>query len=150
MKAPLVQLKKINQVYGKGEKQFPALKHIDLQIREGEFVALVGPSGCGKSTLLRIITGLQKASSGVVNYKGAPLKGVNKEATIVFQTFGLFPWFNVIENVELALADRDMPAKMKTARATEAIDRVGLDGYEMAYPRELSGGMRQKTASPVQ
>lgn len=140
----LLELKKVNRVYGKGDKTFPALKDINLKINEGEFVALVGPSGCGKSTLLRIITGLQQASSGEVRYKGDQIKGVNKNATIVFQTFALFPWFNVIENVEMALANRDIPAKMKTARAVEAIDRVGLDGYEMAYPRELSGGMRQK------
>ncbi len=142
--ASLVEVKKVNQVYGKEEKKFTALEGIDLKIDIGEFVALVGPSGCGKSTLLRIITGLQKSSKGDVLYNGEKLTGVNPHATIVFQTFALFPWFNVIENVELALARRDMPHKMKTAKAIEAIDRVGMDGYEMAYPRELSGGMRQK------
>jgi NitT/TauT family transport system ATP-binding protein len=140
----LVVLDNINQQYGKSEKKFTALENINLQINKGEFVALVGPSGCGKSTLLRIVTGLQKASGGKVLYKGAELNGVNPHSTIVFQTFALFPWFNVIDNVELALAERDIPAKMKTTLAVEAIDRVGLDGYEMAYPRELSGGMRQK------
>ena len=140
----LVDVKKVSQVYGKDQKKFTALSDIELKINPGEFVALVGPSGCGKSTLLRLITGLQKASKGSVLYNGEKLEGVNPNATIVFQTFALFPWFNVIENVELALANRDIPAKMKTARAIEAIDRVGMDGYEMAYPRELSGGMRQK------
>lgn len=142
--ASLVDVKKVSQIYGKDQKKFTALSDIELKINPGEFVALVGPSGCGKSTLLRIITGLQKASNGSVLYNGEKLEGVNPNATIVFQTFALFPWFNVIENVELALANRDIPAKMKTARAIEAIDRVGMDGYEMAYPRELSGGMRQK------
>lgn len=142
--ASLVDVKKVSQIYGKDQKKFTALSDIELKINPGEFVALVGPSGCGKSTLLRIITGLQKASKGSVLYNGEKLEGVNPNATIVFQTFALFPWFNVIENVELALANRDIPAKMKTARAIEAIDRVGMDGYEMAYPRELSGGMRQK------
>lgn len=142
--ASLVDVKKVSQIYGKDQKKFTALSDIELKINPGEFVALVGPSGCGKSTLLRIITGLQKASEGSVLYNGEKLEGVNPNATIVFQTFALFPWFNVIENVELALANRDIPAKMKTARAIEAIDRVGMDGYEMAYPRELSGGMRQK------
>jgi len=142
--ASLVDVKKVSQIYGKDQKKFTALSDIELKINPGEFVALVGPSGCGKSTLLRIITGLQKASKGSVLYNGERLEGVNPNATIVFQTFALFPWFNVIENVELALANRDIPAKMKTARAIEAIDRVGMDGYEMAYPRELSGGMRQK------
>ena len=142
--ASLVDVKKVSQIYGKDQKKFTALSDIELKINPGEFVALVGPSGCGKSTLLRIITGLQKASKGSVLYNGEKLEGVNPNATIVFQTFALFPWFNVTENVELALANRDIPAKMKTARAIEAIDRVGMDGYEMAYPRELSGGMRQK------
>lgn len=142
--ASLVDVKKVSQIYGKDQKKFTALSDIESKINPGEFVALVGPSGCGKSTLLRIITGLQKASEGSVLYNGEKLEGVNPNATIVFQTFALFPWFNVIENVELALANRDIPAKMKTARAIEAIDRVGMDGYEMAYPRELSGGMRQK------
>ncbi|GAB1348224.1 nitrate/sulfonate/bicarbonate ABC transporter ATP-binding protein [Ignavibacteriales bacterium] len=142
--ASLVDVKKVSQVYGKDQKKFTALSEIELKINTGEFVALVGPSGCGKSTLLRLITGLQKASKGSVLYNGEKLEGVNPNATIVFQTFALFPWFNVIENVELALANRDIPSKMKTARAIEAIDRVGMDGYEMAYPRELSGGMRQK------
>ncbi len=142
--ASLVDVKKVSQVYGKDQKKFTALSDIELKINTGEFVALVGPSGCGKSTLLRLITGLQKASKGSVLYNGEKLEGVNPNATIVFQTFALFPWFNVIENVELALANRDIPSKMKTARAIEAIDRVGMDGYEMAYPRELSGGMRQK------
>ncbi len=140
----LVVLDNIKQQYGKGDRRFTALDNINLQIKSGEFVALVGPSGCGKSTLLRIITGLQEASSGKVLYKDIEQKGVNPYSTIVFQTFALFPWLNVLDNVELALAEKDIPAKMKTTLAVEAIDRVGLDGYEMAYPRELSGGMRQK------
>ena len=140
----LVVLENISQQYGKSDRRFTALENISLQISKGEFVALVGPSGCGKSTLLRIVTGLQKASGGKVLYKGVELTGVNPHSTIVFQTFALFPWFNVIDNVELALAEKDVPQKMKTTLAVEAIDRVGLDGYEMAYPRELSGGMRQK------
>ena len=139
-----VVLENISQQYGKSDRRFTALENISLQISKGEFVALVGPSGCGKSTLLRIVTGLQKASGGKVLYKGVELTGVNPHSTIVFQTFALFPWFNVIDNVELALAEKDVPQKMKTTLAVEAIDRVGLDGYEMAYPRELSGGMRQK------
>ena len=141
----LVVFQNISQQYGKSDRRFTALENISLQIRKGEFVALVGPSGCGKSTLLRIVTGLQKASGGKVLYKGVELTGVNPHSTIVFQTFALFPWFNVIDNVELALAEKDVPPKMKTTLAVEAIDRVGLDGYEMAYPRELSGGNTAKS-----
>lgn len=141
---PLVELKNVNQVYGSGERRFTAVKNVNLTIREGEFVALLGPSGCGKSTLLRLITGLQQPAEGLVLYRGERLTGVNPKSTIVFQTFALFPWLSVYENVELALSARNVPEKERKARALDLIDRVGLDGFETAYPRELSGGMRQK------
>jgi NitT/TauT family transport system ATP-binding protein len=140
----LVELQHIQQVYGSGERRFIAVKDVNLTIREGEFVALLGPSGCGKSTLLRIITGLQRSAEGHVLYRGEPLQGVNPKATIVFQTFALFPWLTVFENVDLALKVRKVPEKTRSAKALDLIDRVGLDGFETAYPRELSGGMRQK------
>ncbi|GAP05364.1 MAG TPA: nitrate ABC transporter ATP-binding protein [Anaerolinea thermolimosa] len=141
---PLVELKHVEQIYGSGARRFTAVQDVNLTIQEGEFVALLGPSGCGKSTLLRIITGLQKPDSGVVLYRGQPLQGVNPHATIVFQTFALFPWLTVLENVELALKARGVPEKERVRIAIDLLDRVGLDGFENAYPRELSGGMRQK------
>jgi NitT/TauT family transport system ATP-binding protein len=140
----LAELKSIHQEYSSGARTFTAIQNVNLTIHEGEFVALLGPSGCGKSTLLRIITGLQRPSQGQVLYRGAPLKGVNPHATIVFQTFALFPWLTVLENVELALKMKGVPANLRTPRAVDLLDRVGLDGFENAYPRELSGGMRQK------
>ncbi len=140
----LVELKHVQQLYGSGERRFTAVKDVNLTIREGEFVALLGPSGCGKSTLLRIITGLQRPTEGQVLYRGELLQGVNPNATIVFQTFALFPWLTVLENVDLALKVRRMPEKARSGMALDLIDRVGLDGFESAYPRELSGGMRQK------
>jgi len=140
----LVELKHVQQVYGSGERRFTAVKDINVTIQEGEFVALLGPSGCGKSTLLRMITGLQPPAEGQVLYRGELLRGVNPKATIVFQTFALFPWLTVYENVDLALKVRDVPEKIRTAKSLDLIDRVGLDGFETAYPRELSGGMRQK------
>ena len=103
-----------------------------------------GHLGCGKSTLLRIIAGLNAATAGVVSYHGKPLKGVNPYTTIVFQTFALYPWLTVQENVEIALKARGVPAASRSDRAVKLIDTVGLDGFESAYPRELSGGMRQK------
>ena len=140
----LLQLKNINHSYGKGKKKFTAVEDVNLTVKEGEFVCLLGPSGCGKSTLLRIVTGLQEASEGRVLYKGAELTGVNPHSTIVFQTFALFPWLTVIENVEVALKSIGIPKDIRNRRALDALDRVGMDGFEMAYPRELSGGMRQK------
>jgi len=133
----LMQLVNLSQKYGSGEKRFTAVNQVNLTLHEGEFVALLGPSGCGKSTLLRMITGLQKPAEGQVLYRGAPLQGVNPAATIVFQTFALFPWLNVQENVELALKARGVSANQRVPRALDLIDRVGLDGFETAYPREL-------------
>jgi NitT/TauT family transport system ATP-binding protein len=141
---PLLKLRHVQQIYTSGERRFTAVQDVNLTVFEGEFVALLGPSGCGKSTLLRIITGLQKPSEGRVLYREQALRGVNPHATIVFQTFALFPWLTVFENVDLALKARNIPASIRTPRALDLIDRVGLDGFETAYPRELSGGMRQK------
>ena len=140
----LLQLNQVSQQYGSGERRFTAVENVNLTLAEGEFVALLGPSGCGKSTLLRIITGLQIATGGEVLYRKRPLRGVNPHATIVFQTFALFPWLTVLENVSVALKVKGMPLDLRTTRAIDALDRVGLDGFENAYPRELSGGMRQK------
>ncbi|HYA03827.1 MAG TPA: nitrate/sulfonate/bicarbonate ABC transporter ATP-binding protein [Syntrophobacteria bacterium] len=140
----LIELRHVQQVYRSGELGFTAVQDVSLLLKEGEFVCLLGPSGCGKSTLLRIITGLQPPTEGEVLYRGKLLQGVNPRAAIVFQTFALFPWLTVLENVEVALKARGMPSALRTARAVELVDRVGLDGFETAYPRELSGGMRQK------
>ncbi len=140
----LLQLQNVTKAYGREAKQFIAIQDVNLRLRRGEFVCLVGPSGCGKSTLLRIVTGLNTVTSGAVLYRGQPLTGVNPYATIVFQTFALFPWLTVQKNVEIALKARRVPPAERTERAVKLIDTVGLNGFESAYPRELSGGMRQK------
>ena len=140
----LLQLESVSQVYGAGQKRFTALEGISLALANSTFVALLGPSGCGKSTLLRIATGLQRPTAGRVLYRDRPLAGVNPHATIVFQTFALFPWLTVQQNVEIALKARGIPASLRAGRAVDLLDRVGLDGFESAFPRELSGGMRQK------
>jgi NitT/TauT family transport system ATP-binding protein len=140
----LLDLQSVTKAYRLETKEFLAVKDINLHIKPGEFVCLLGPSGCGKSTLLRMIAGLNAATSGVVSYHGKPLRGVNPYTTIVFQTFALYPWLTVQENVEIALKARGVPAGTRTERALKLIDIVGLDGFESAYPRELSGGMRQK------
>lgn len=144
MTGHLLELRHITQKYGRGERRFTAVENINLVIDEGEFVALLGPSGCGKSTLLRIITGLNQPVEGQVLYRGEPFEGVNPHATIVFQTFALFPWLTVQQNVEVALKARDVPPNVRSVRSIDLLDMVGLDGFETAFPRELSGGMRQK------
>lgn len=140
----LLNLEHVYQVYSSGQNLFTAVEDINLTLSEGQFVALLGPSGCGKSTLLRIIAGLQKPSQGKVLYRNQPLHGVNPYASIVFQTFALFPWLSVLDNVDLALKVKGIEANERKKIAIDLLDRVGLDGFESAYPRELSGGMRQK------
>jgi len=140
----LLKVDNVSKVYGRGDRQFIAVKGIHLTMHSGEFVALLGPSGCGKSTLLRMITGLTLPSSGVVYYRGKPVDGVNPYATMVFQTFALYPWLTVLDNVKLALEARGETPEARPERAEKLIELVGMDGFESAYPRELSGGMRQK------
>jgi NitT/TauT family transport system ATP-binding protein len=125
-------------------QQLPVLEDIDLTIRPNEVVALLGPSGCGKSTLLRVLAGLISPSRGGVFYKGQPLRGLNPGVAIVFQSFALYPWMTVAENVATVLAARGVPADEAARRVDESVRRVGLDGFEEAYPRELSGGMKQR------
>ena len=120
------------------------LENVSFDVSGGEFLAFVGPSGCGKSTLLRIMAGLIPPTSGEVLYNGAPLQGVNMDCAMVFQSFALLPWLTVIENVEIGLEARGLPDEERRRRANFYIDKVGLDGYEEAYPRELSGGMKQR------
>ena len=124
--------------------QLTVLDGIDLTLRSGEIVALLGRSGSGKSTLLRTIAGLIPPTRGVVRYRGAELTGANPGVSMVFQTFALMPWLTVQDNVELGLAARNVPNPQRRDRALAAIDLIGLDGFESAYPKELSGGMRQR------
>lgn len=140
----LLELQNVTKSYGVGDKQFVAVKDVNMKLCPGEFTCLLGPSGCGKSTLLRIITGLNRATAGTVLYRGQPIQGVNPHATIVFQTFALYPWLTVKDNVQIALKARGVEPAARAELALKLIDTVGLDGFESAYPRELSGGMRQK------
>jgi NitT/TauT family transport system ATP-binding protein len=116
----------------------------DLTIEQEKIVALLGPSGCGKSTLLRILTGLSQPSSGGLFWHGKPLDGQMPNVAIVFQSFALFPWLTVLENVEAPLEARGVDAVQRRKRALRTLDVVGLDGFETAYPKELSGGMKQR------
>ena len=117
---------------------------VDLDVEPGKIIALLGPSGCGKSTLLRILTGLSKPSSGEVLWHGKPIASQNAGVAIVFQSFALFPWLTVLDNVEAPLEARGIGALERHKRALRILDTVGLDGFESAYPKELSGGMKQR------
>ncbi len=142
----LLELRQVNKRFVSTDhrEDIVVLKDVDFSLRPGEIVAMLGRSGCGKSTLLRIICGLTPASDGRVLYRGQPVTRPMAGISMVFQTFGLFPWLTVLENVELGLEAQDVPAAERRQRALAAIDMIGLDGFESAYPKELSGGMRQR------
>ncbi|HEY1837806.1 MAG: nitrate/sulfonate/bicarbonate ABC transporter ATP-binding protein [Rhizomicrobium sp.] len=127
-----------------GGGELLVLDGIDLTVQQGEIVGLLGRSGSGKSTLLRIIAGLSAPTSGSAVYLDKPIDGPADGIAMVFQSFALFPWLTVLENVQLGLEALKLPGSEIRKRALEAIDLIGLDGYESAYPRELSGGMRQR------
>src|SRR5579859_7194211 len=128
----------------KGVSPHLVLDCVQVSIHSGEFVALLGPSGSGKSTLLRILAGLIQPSQGQVFFKGQPQYGPNPQVAIVFQSFALFPWLTVLQNVEIGLESQPLTQTQRLKRALAAIDLIGLDGFEDAYPKELSGGMRQR------
>ena len=129
---------------GAAGDELRVLDNISLDLRAGEIVALLGKSGSGKSTLLRTIAGLIAPTTGSVRYRGQELNGANPGTAMVFQSFALMPWLTVQDNVELGLAARGVPTAERRERALAAIDLIGLDGFESAYPKELSGGMRQR------
>jgi NitT/TauT family transport system ATP-binding protein len=145
MKNTLVQLQKVSKRYDMpNTTNVSILEDIQLNIAEGEFVSILGPSGSGKSTLLRIIAGLVPPSQGTVFYNGQEIQGTNPGVGMVFQSFALFPWLTVLENVKLGLENKPLTETEKMRKALSIIDMVGLDGFEGAYPKELSGGMRQR------
>ncbi|MFQ3648548.1 MAG: nitrate/sulfonate/bicarbonate ABC transporter ATP-binding protein [Anaerolineae bacterium] len=143
---PLIAAEGIQKTFPlpEGSGTFTVLKDISLNIYPSEVVALLGRSGSGKSTLLRILAGLIPPSGGRVISSGKVIQGPNPDVAMVFQSFALLPWATVKENVELGLKARGIARAERTARALKAIDMVGLDGFESAYPKELSGGMQQR------
>ncbi len=142
---PLVSVQNISHFFKRGVTgNLLVLDHVDLTLYNNEIVALLGRSGSGKSTLLRIISGLLNPSKGKVVIDGSPVAGPADGVAMVFQTFALFPWLTVQENVELGLEAQGIPQEERRQRALKAIDLIGLDGFETAYPKELSGGMRQR------
>jgi NitT/TauT family transport system ATP-binding protein len=143
--APLLDVHSVCKSFRKPDgDQLVVLEEVNLTLRPGEIVGLLGRSGSGKSTLLRSIAGLDGPTSGVVSYLGQPVAGPARGIAMVFQSFALFPWLTVLENVQLGLEALGVPEPEMRKRSLQAIDLIGLDGFESAYPRELSGGMRQR------
>lgn len=140
---PHVELDGVSKFY-ESEEKLHALHEVSFGVGRGEFVCIVGPSGCGKSTLLKIMAGLDSPSSGEVRFRGGPVRGPHDKISMVFQAFGLFPWRTVLENVEYGLEMRRTPKQERRAISREYLDMVGLAGYERMYPKQLSGGMKQR------
>jgi len=143
--ANLLEIHNVRRAFPRsGGEELLVLDDVNLTLKEGEIVGLLGRSGSGKSTLLRLIAGLARPQGGSLTYMGAPIQGPAQGVAMVFQGFALFPWMTVLENVQLGLEALNLPPAEIRRRALAAIDLIGLDGYESAYPRELSGGMRQR------
>jgi NitT/TauT family transport system ATP-binding protein len=142
---PIVEARAIEKSYPQPDgTRIQVVGLTDFFIEPGKIIALLGASGCGKSTLLRILSGLSQPSSGALFWHGKPLNGESPNVAIVFQSFALFPWLTVLENVEAPLEARGVAAVERRKRALRMLDTVGLDGFETAYPKELSGGMKQR------
>jgi NitT/TauT family transport system ATP-binding protein len=140
----LLEVAGVRKAYSADADATMVLDGVDFAMDSREIVGLLGRSGCGKSTLLRLIAGLDVPTGGAVRFAGAAVAGPQPEIAMVFQSFALFPWLTVLQNVEIGLEARGVAQKERRSRALAAIDMVGLDGYESAFPKELSGGMRQR------
>ena len=145
MTEPIIRAHAVEKYYVQPDgNRIEVIAPVDLDVEPGKIITLLGPSGCGKSTLLRILTGLSQPSSGQVLWHGQPISSQNAGVSIVFQSFALFPWLTVLDNVEAPLEARGVGALERHKRALRILDTVGLDGFESAYPKELSGGMKQR------
>ena len=137
----------LTKIFDDGKKgPVTAIDHVNLEVKDGEFVMIVGPSGCGKTTLINILGGLNTATSGEVLLDGKPVEGPGADRGMVFQGYSLFPWLTVQKNVEFGLKMKKMPKAQRAAQAKKFIDLVGLTGFENALPKQLSGGMKQRVA----
>lgn len=146
IKLKVTNLQKVFPANGRKEKDLDALKDINLEVKESEFVVMVGPSGCGKSTLINIIGGLEEATEGSVEIDGREVSGPGADRGMVFQGYSLFPWLTVQKNIEFGLKMKKVPKAEREKIAQEYIQLVGLSGFENALPKQLSGGMKQRVA----
>jgi NitT/TauT family transport system ATP-binding protein len=149
-KGTIMSFLRINNIgktfLGERKEKVIALSDLSFDCQDGEFLCIVGPTGCGKTTLLRLIAGLEQPSEGDIILADTVIQDLNREATLVFQQYSLFPWRNVIDNVCFSLEIKKIPKKTRYLKARKFIDLVGLTGFEKALPYELSGGMQQRVA----
>lgn len=141
---PILEFQNVTRRFLLPQGEVTVLENISFQAQEGEFITIVGPSGAGKSTLLRMMNGLLSPSEGRVLYSGKEQRGINYDTSMVFQNFGLLPWLTVSQNIEMGLEARTKDVEYRRTQVNRYIAKVGLEGYEEAYPRELSGGMKQR------
>jgi NitT/TauT family transport system ATP-binding protein len=136
----------VQRVFRRDGRDFPTLDGIDLTVAEREFVAIVGPSGCGKTTCLRMVAGLEFPTAGTVTVGGAPVLAPGPDRAVVFQQFALFPWKSVEQNIEFGLKSLGVAEAERKAKIASFVELMGLQGYESAFPHQLSGGMQQRVA----
>jgi NitT/TauT family transport system ATP-binding protein len=137
---------RVGRRFHRDGQEFPALEDVSFEVRAKEFVAIVGPSGCGKTTCLRMAAGLEFPGTGSVTVGGKPVKGPGPDRSVVFQQFALFPWKTVVQNIDFGLRAAHVPADERRSRIHRYIELMGLQGYESAFPHQLSGGMQQRVA----
>ena len=144
--APKLEIRSVTKVFGSGKQKIVAVDDVNMQLVPNEFSCIVGPSGCGKSTLLNIAAGLMKATSGEILVDGQPVPGPGADRGMVFQSYTLFSWLSVADNVAFGLKLQGMPKAQRRSRVAHYLDIVGLSDWAKAYPKALSGGMKQRVA----
>ena len=142
----IIKLNNVSKIYHSKKKEFIALKDINLEVLNNEFVCVVGPSGCGKSTLLRMIAGLEEISSGEITMGDSIIKAPSAERGMVFQNYTLFPWLTVEKNIAFGLKLRKLPKNEIEEKVTRYLKIIELEKFRNSYPKELSGGMKQRVA----
>ncbi|ENX49570.1 hypothetical protein F943_01164 [Acinetobacter ursingii NIPH 706] len=142
----LIEFRGVYKTFSVNQQLLPVIQDFNLDVFEGEFIAIVGSSGCGKSTLLRLLAGLDQDFEGQISIDGQVISGIGKDRAVVFQEHRLFPWLNVEQNIELGLINETIPLDEKVERIAQAVELIGLNGFEKAYPHQLSGGMSQRVA----
>ncbi|HTW54968.1 MAG TPA: ABC transporter ATP-binding protein [Thermoplasmata archaeon] len=140
----LIRVDEVGKSFAGRHGTITIMQEISFEVKDADFLAIVGPSGCGKSTLLRLIQGLDRPTSGAISFRGAPVTSVCAQMAMVFQSFALYPWLTVAQNVAFGLEALEWPKEKIDAQVERYVSVTGLDGFQEAYPRELSGGMRQR------